>query len=132
MLRLKVCLQPSFFRIPPPRFALEHFLIGTNAPLELRDAVRRTLRSVAPNVIALRVRAVIDCDARGDFARVRVPTLYLQGEQDRLVNKSSFMEIQQLKRDTVLASIPAPHFVLQREPLKAANLIADFAEGLPS
>ena len=131
MLRMKAFVQPALFRIPLPRFVLEHFLIGTHPPRELRDAVRRTMRSVPPHVIALRVRAVLACDASEDFVRVRVPTLYLQAEQDRLVRKSSFVDIQQLKRDTVFASIPAPHFLLQREPRKAADLIAHFVEGLP-
>ena len=62
---------------------------------------------------------------------VCVLTLYLQAEQDRLVRKSSFQEIQELKPDTVLGSIAAPHFVLQREPRKAADLIAHFVAGLP-
>ena len=78
---MKAFVQPSLFSIPLPRFALEHFLVGTHAPRELRDAVRRTLRSVPPHVIASRVRAVLACDATEDFVRVKVPTLYLQAEQ---------------------------------------------------
>ena len=63
---------------------------------------------------------------------IRVPILYLQGEEDRLVRKSSFQEIQMVKPDTVLASITSPHFVLQRQPRKAADLIAHFVTNLPS
>jgi len=48
------------------------------------------------------------------------------------VSKSSFQEIQELKPDTAFASISAPHFVLQREPHKAADLIAHFIADLPS
>jgi pimeloyl-ACP methyl ester carboxylesterase len=128
---MKTLVRPSFFRIPPPRFVIEHFLIGAHAPRELRDDVRRTLRSVSPEVVALRVQAVMACDASEQFVRMRVPTLYLQAEQDRLVRNSSFQEIQELKPDTVLVSIAAPHFVLQREPRKAADLIAHFVAGLP-
>lgn len=129
---MKTLVYTSVFQIPPPRFVIEFFLIGTHAPRELRDDVRRTLRSVSPKVVALRVRAVMGCDAAEQLVRVRVPTLYLQAEQDRLVSKSSFQEIQELKPDTVFASIAAPHLVLQREPRKAAELIAHFVAGLPS
>jgi sigma-B regulation protein RsbQ len=129
--RLTTLVRPSFFRVLPPRFALEHFLIGAHAPRELEDAVRRALRSVSPDVIALRVRAVMACDATEEFARVRVPTLYLQAEHDQLVGKSCFEEIRRLKPDTILASIPAPHLVLQREPRKAADPIVHFLESLP-
>jgi pimeloyl-[acyl-carrier protein] methyl ester esterase len=130
MLRMRVLVQPALFRIPLPRFVLEHFLIGAHAPRELRDAVRRTLQTVPPQIVALRVRAVLACDAKADLAHVRVPTLYLQAEQDRLVRKSSFEEIKALKRDTILASIPGSHFILQREPRKAADRIAQFVQGL--
>jgi poly(3-hydroxyalkanoate) synthetase len=80
--------------------------------------------------MAMRVQAVMDCDARTELSQVKVPVLYLQAEHDRLVKKSSFTEIQQLKRDVTLASISAPHFVLQREPRKAADLIVRFVQGL--
>jgi len=111
---------------------LERFLIGAQAPCELRDEVRRTLRSVSPEVMAFRVRAVMACDATKDFARIRVPILYLQAEQDRLVSKSSFQEIREVKPDAILAAIAAPHFVLQREPNKAVDAMAQFVAGLPS
>jgi len=128
---MKTLAHPYFFRIPPPRFVIEYFLIGAHAPRELRDDVRRTLRSVSPEVVAWRVQAVLACDASEQLVHVRVPTLYLQAEQDRLVRKSSFQEIQELKPDTALVSIAAPHFALQREPRKAADLIAHFVAGLP-
>ena len=128
---MKSFVQPPLFHIPPPRFLLEHFLIGAHAPRKLRDELRQTLRSVSPEVMAFRVRSVMACDATAELARVRVPTLYLQAEDDRLVSKSSFEEIRELKPDTILAVIAAPHFVLQREPAKAAVVIMQFIAGLP-
>lgn len=117
---------------PPPHFAMEHFLTGAQATSELRNDVRRTLRSVSPEVLAFRVRAVMTCDATEEFARIRVPTLYVQGEQDRLVSKSSFEEIKALQPDVILAVIGGPHFVLQREPHDAAEVVAHFVADLPS
>lgn len=128
---VKSFVRPILFRIPPPRFVLEHFLIGAQAPCELRDELCRTLLSVAPKVMAFRVWSVMGCDATAELARVRVPTLYLQAEHDRLVTKSSFEEIREQKPDTILAVIAAPHFVLQREPDKAAALITQFIASLP-
>ena len=126
----KSFVQPMLFRIPPPRVALEHFLIGAHAPHELYLEMRRTFLSVSPEVMAFRVRSVIACDVTAELARVRVPTLYLQAEHDRLVTKSSFEEIRKQKPDTILAVIAAPHLVLQREPDKAAAVITQFIAGL--
>jgi len=111
---------------------MEPFLIGAQAPYELRDEVRCTLRSVSPEVLAFRVRTVLTCNATEEFARIRVPTLYVQAEQDRLVSKSSFEEIQALKPDVILAVIGAPHFVLQREPHNAAEVVTHFVADLAS
>ena len=80
--------------------------------------------------MALRVQAVMACDAREEIVQVQVPTLYLQAKHDRLVKERCFEEIQRLKQDTILASISAPHFVLQREPHKAVDLIVHFVQGL--
>ena len=41
-------VQPPLFRIPPPRFLLERFLIGPQAPRALRDEVRRTCDQCLP------------------------------------------------------------------------------------
>jgi pimeloyl-ACP methyl ester carboxylesterase len=128
---MKSFVQPMLFRIPPPRLALEHFLIGVDAPRELHNELRRTLLSVSPEVMAFRVCSVMACDATAELARVRVPTLYLQAEHDRLVTKSSFEEIREQKPDTILSVIAAPHLVLQREPDKAADVITQFIAGLP-
>ena len=72
------------------------------------------------------------CDATEEFARIGVPTLYVQREQDRLVSKTSFEEIKTLKPDVILAVIRAPHFVLQRESHNAAKVVAHFVADLPS
>jgi len=44
---MKRFVQSPLFCIPPPRFVLEHFLIGGQAPRELQGEIRRTLRSVS-------------------------------------------------------------------------------------
>lgn len=129
---MKSLVQPSLFCVPRPRFVLEYFLVGAQATRELRDALQHTLRSVSPEVMAFRVRSVMACDATAELARIRVPTLYLQAEHDRLVSKYSFEEIRVVKPDTILAVIAAPHLLLQREPDKAADVIEQFIAGLPS
>lgn len=129
---VKVLARPWLFRLTPPGFALEHFLVGASPPNALEAGVRQALRLVNPGVLAGRVRAVLDCDAREDLARTEIPMMYIQAESDRLVRAECFREVQRLRPDTVLASIPGPHLVLQREPEKAAEAIVRFIHQLPS
>jgi pimeloyl-[acyl-carrier protein] methyl ester esterase len=130
-LLVKAVARPTLFRISPPDFALEYFLTGANSPNPLKAEVRQALRLVNPRVLARRVRAVLDCDAREDLARTEIPIMYIQGEDDCLLRAGCFREVQRLRPDVVLASIPAPHLVLQREPQKAAEAIGRFIDYLP-
>jgi pimeloyl-[acyl-carrier protein] methyl ester esterase len=130
-LLVRVLARPLLFRISPSRLVLEHFLIGADPPNALEAGVRQALRLVNPEVMAGRVRAVLDCDAREDLARTKIPMMYIQADDDRLVRAGYFREIQRLRPDTVLASIPAPHLVFQREPRKSAEAIMRFIGQLP-
>ena len=130
-LLVRALARPLLFRLSPPRLVLEHFLIGTSPPSALVSGVRQALRLVNSGVLAGRVRAVLDCDAREDLARTEIPIVYIRAEGDRLVRAECFREIQRLRPHTMLASISAPHLVLQREPQKAAEVIVRFIHQLP-
>src|SRR4029077_4501927 len=117
---------PWFFRLRPPRFFLEYFLTGENAPSALIQRLRETLRLVRPEVLSGRVREVLECDARNDLARTMGPIMYLRALHDRLLSVSCHREILRIRPDVVFATIEAPHMLLQRDPQKAANLILPF------
>jgi pimeloyl-[acyl-carrier protein] methyl ester esterase len=123
---LQPLAAPFLFRFGIPVAAVDHFLIGGDAPAELQQTVLRTIRSVPPEVIAARIRFVAGCDVRADLAKINVPTLYLQPTGDRLVTAHSLAEIRNAKPDVRAAQVAGPHFLLQREPRKAAELVAEF------
>lgn len=120
--------RPLFFRIRPPDFLREYFILGFGAPESLKLALRRTVHSVNREVFAKRARATIHCDAREEIRQVKVPLLYLQGSEDRLVGAECLDEIKRLHPETISISIHAPHLLLQREPHAAAQAIAQFLD----
>jgi pimeloyl-[acyl-carrier protein] methyl ester esterase len=122
----KLLARPLFFQFRPPDFVREFFIVGPHAPERLKFALRRTVRSVNPEVFARRARAVIDCDARQEICRVKVPLLYLQASEDRLVGRECLDEIKRLHPETISLSVRAPHLLLQREPRAAAKAIIHF------
>lgn len=123
---VKAVAKPWVFTLRPPRFVLEYFLTGENAPSALIVRIRETLRLVRPEVLSGRVREVLECDASNDLARTTGPIMYLRALHDRLLSVSCHREILRIRPDIVLATIEAPHMLLQREPQKAANLIVAF------
>ncbi|MBZ5722960.1 MAG: alpha/beta hydrolase [Acidobacteriia bacterium] len=127
----RILARPFLFRLPPPGFALEYFLIGSDPPSALEAGVRQALGLVSPMVLSRRVHAVLNCDAREDLARTDLPMMYVQAEGDRLVHAECFVEIQRLRPDALLSSVRAPHLVFQREPQKVAKVIVQFIRQLP-
>jgi pimeloyl-ACP methyl ester carboxylesterase len=123
---VKIVAKPWIFRVRPPRFVLEYFLVGQKAPPLLVQMLRQTLHLIRPEVLSDRVHEVLDCDVGIDLARTTVPIMYLRALQDRLVATSCHREILRIKPGIVLAEIEAPHMLLQREPEKGANLVAAF------
>jgi pimeloyl-[acyl-carrier protein] methyl ester esterase len=121
---------PWVIRLSPPRVLLEFFVTGPDAPVALMLALREALRRVEPGVLAGRIRTVLRCDVRQELRSVKVPILCVRPTHDRLLARAS-MEIQSLRPDAVVAWIPGPHLLLQREPRKSAKVVANFIRSEP-
>jgi pimeloyl-ACP methyl ester carboxylesterase len=129
---VKAIAKPWLFRLKPPRAIVEHFLLGPDVPSELLQSLRHALQRVSPKVLSGRVQEVLNCDARNDLRRTTVPLLYLDATNDKLLSSKCKKEFSQLRPDTVVRSVPAPHLLLQREPEKAATIVKAFVSSLPS
>jgi pimeloyl-[acyl-carrier protein] methyl ester esterase len=124
----RLLARPLFFRFRPPDFLREYFILGVGAPEGLKLALRNTVRSLNTDAFARRARAAIDCDAREEIRQVKVPLLYLQAAEDRLVGRECLDEIKRLHPETISISIHAPHLLLQCEPRAAAEAITQFLD----
>lgn len=127
---LKPLTMRLLYKLPPPNLALDFLLIGLNPPPALRTAIHHALRLVKPDVLARRVRAALNCDARDDLRRVKVPLMFIRPEHDRLIRQNCVRELQQIRPDAAWTSIAGPHLVLQREPRKSAEAIVRFLSSL--
>lgn len=128
---VKALAQPWIFTLKPPRFILEYFLVGRNAPPELVQRVRGALQSVRPEVLSRRVQAVLDCDAASDLARTTVPVMYVKAANDKLLAAACHVDFLRFKPDTFCEEVsPAPHLLVQREPQKVAEIVTAFIERL--
>jgi pimeloyl-ACP methyl ester carboxylesterase len=128
--RRKAALAVSrfLFRLQPSRWVLRRFLIGEGTDPALLDQLQDSIAAVKPEVLAARLREVLNCDVRGDLAKIAVPTLYIQAQNDRLVGSDSLSEILALKPDIAVEQISGPHLLFQREPIKAAAAIERFVQ----
>ena len=121
-------LGPVAFRFTFSNFACKLFLVGPDAPASLVAAVRCAVLSVRPDVLSARLRTLLACDFRAELAQVDLPILYVQAEQDRLVDASCLREILRIKPGTFVRAIPGPHLLLQRKPTRTAEVVAGFVD----
>jgi pimeloyl-[acyl-carrier protein] methyl ester esterase len=129
---VRALAKPWLFSLRPPRTIVEYLLLGQNAAPDLLEKLRQALHVVSPDVLSGRVHEVLDCDARDDLRRTKVPLLYLEASNDRLLSSSCKEEFSQIRPDVFFKSVPAPHLLLQREPQKAASIVMAFVDNLPT
>lgn len=118
------------FHCALPEFVAKYLLVGPNASRSLLGALRTAVSSVKPKVLSARLRAVLTCDARAELEQVTVPILYLQAEQDRVVGKSCFKEIQRIRPKITVTVIEGPHLRFQSEPQRTADCVMEFIQKL--
>jgi pimeloyl-ACP methyl ester carboxylesterase len=100
--------------------------VGGYPTPELAAHSGRVLSSVAPQVLAQRMRDVIGMDVCDSFARCALPVLYLRGTADRIVPAANQRQLAQLKADMETVTLPCGHMILQDQPERAAAAIHAF------
>lgn len=124
---LQRLVRPWAFRMYP-KFSEAKALLGGYSSPELRASVAEAIAAVTPEVLAFRIREVMNVDASAQLRRCPVPVLYLRGRRDFVVPKHNAREIARISNKVTITSIAAPHMVLQTRPAEAAAAIVRFAE----
>jgi pimeloyl-[acyl-carrier protein] methyl ester esterase len=123
-------LVPDFaFRLYP-QFSAAKALLGRYSTPELRASFQSALATVRPEVLAHRVREVLQVDVSEELSRCPVPILYLRGSRDLIVPRHNFHEMARLSPAISEATLAAPHMIVQTKPDEAADAISRFIERL--
>jgi pimeloyl-[acyl-carrier protein] methyl ester esterase len=117
-------------RIAPvltPMSLLSWLLLGRWRTPALEVALRDALDEVAPAVLRSRAALALRIDAREALSRIRMPTLYLRANQDRLMHLSAGDTILSGITDARLHALDGPHLLLQTRGDACIEAIAAFA-----
>ena len=109
-----------------PAWVLRSRLLGKHSTPDLEQALQRALAQVSDATMRYRLRALAQVDVSSRLAQVRIPCLYLQATDDRLVSPVHGQELAGTGTDVRLESFRAPHLLLQTAPARAAEVIAQF------
>ena len=104
------------FGLGMPAAAIRHFMAGPDAPRALVAEVQAAVAAASPAVMARRSAEALRVDVREDLARVEAPVLWLAPERDRLLRARAWEEALTIRLDVEVATIDAPHMILQRCP----------------
>ena len=119
-------LGPTLFRWSPPSFVLRWLLAGRGADSSLLAAIRVALSEVKPDVLAARLRSVLNCDERMSLRRLELPILFIRPTQDRLVPDSAYEEIWVTNSSVEMMQVEGSHLILQTNPVQSARIVCDF------
>jgi pimeloyl-ACP methyl ester carboxylesterase len=96
----------------------------------LIDQFFSILKRVRPEVLAHRLKEVLNVDVQEELRRCNVPVLYLYGKKDKLVGERCLKKILKVNPKVEIANIDAPHLLLQRKPEAAMKIIGRFRSSL--
>jgi len=118
------------FRWSPPSFVLRWLLVGRGADSALMAAIQEALSEVKPEVLATRLRFVLNCDERMSLRRLELPVLFIRPTQDGLIPDWSYEEIRASNPVVEMIEVNGPHLILQTNPMKTAKIVSDFVRGI--
>ena len=114
------------FSFPPPKLALREFLVGYDAPADLVEFVRSTVRKVPARILSARVKEVAKCDLQADFANCPCTILWIHSQDDHVVSPRNLTNQFQDNPNITWHKLRGPHLLFQRFPGECWNAIEQF------
>jgi pimeloyl-ACP methyl ester carboxylesterase len=107
-----------------PSWALRWFCVGSDASEDLVRQIKCAIASAPVPTIAERIRVLSGLSMPRE--KIRIPCLYLQPTNDRLVPKWHAAKLGSLCYDLKVLAIPGPHFLLQANPEECVAPLVEF------
>ena len=117
-------------RLPLPEMAARCLMVNADAPDDVVQILKRSIRQVPPKILAQRIRELTFLDVSEELSAVSCPIMYLRPLADRLVPKHCIDVIRQSKPEVHCQEINGPHLLLQCEPVRAWCAISEFLDGI--
>lgn len=117
-------------RLPVPGFLIKRYCFGADDTARLRALLREVLRMNRPGVLARRARQGASLDVRPEARALRLPCLYIEATDDRLVPAKARQDLQLCMPRMRLQRIDGAHFILQARPRECRRAILSFMREL--
>ena len=109
---------------------IERLGFGNYSNRELRALLTLALSELSHATMVARLQEIIEIDVSRDLEKIKLPMLYIQAKQDRLVPSSALKRIKKIQPEIAVAQIEGPHFLLQTQPKLVTEKLIDFFDRL--
>lgn len=125
-------LSMKFMHSGLMRGPMRRMLLGRFATPRLSASLQDSLRQVSTAVMTRRMKEVQRVDVVDKLSQVRMPVMYLQAIEDRIVPGRAARTIQGALSGLRVVRLEGPHGLLQAAPVAAAQAIENFCRELGS
>lgn len=125
------CVLPSWVFRPSPLSLqlLRFFCLPSDASASLEKQAMEIIKSVPSTIIKYRLKVLSELDVRARLPDVKIPTLILQPERDRLIPRRLQRELVEGLPAATTITVDGPHLILQSKPTECAKLILEHLSG---
>lgn len=125
--RVSRCVPWSLmFRLPLPSLVARYVMLGKSCESKAVRELQAAVRSIPTQVLARRMRQVIQVDVTHTIRELTCPIMYLRPSHDALVPQRCVDAIRQLRPDATIHTIKGSHLILETQPGEAWKKIVDF------
>src|SRR6195256_5295358 len=111
---------------------LSDISFSSSASPALLEWARQEVIQTPEFVARTAVRSLNDADTRGSLSQIKVPTLVIAGEEDRITPPQESEILAKGISDSILSLIPgAGHFSMLENPVAFNRVLRRFLDGLP-
>lgn len=121
-------------KIPPHVLTrvVSPFLLGGFPSSAHKTMLEQALQQLSAQAMNRRMQEVLKVDVLDRLKLLRVPVMYLQAKQDRVVPGSAARALRQVLPSMEVVQLVGPHCLLQASPFPAAVAIEAFCNKLSS
>lgn len=111
------------FKLPIPVVIIRTYFLGKSANQGIVELFKDVVKKVSGKVLASRCKQISNLDT--SLESINTPCLYIQAENDKLVTNESLDAFKQVNTSIKVVMVQGPHFILQSNPKKCAEIIAE-------
>jgi len=124
---LKRIVNTPFLDMRPVRY-INNRLMGRKCDEKTRSWVHKNMPRLRRDVLAGRIRSVLEVNAREELKKCQAPVLYIAGADDWLIGKKCLDAIWLCRPDVEIKVLEGCHMILQTNPVEAAKAILMFCK----